>query len=147
MQFQRRLQLMREACAVKWFSQRGNNKCEVCQHEVKNLLVTLLRMQSSVQRSNRQEHNQESMNSESIRWVNYGLGCSWFLSQYISLLKSFQIVYSCFFLNIFIAKSNRKQQHTDEAELPNRNQIAKSFQCELPESYKAYRKQQHRSSS
>ncbi|KAL5554102.1 hypothetical protein UlMin_041503 [Ulmus minor] len=108
-------------------SKGASNSCAK-HHEVKNLLVTLLRMQSSVQRSNRQEHNQESMNSESIRWVNYGLGCSWFLSQFISLLKLFQIVCSCFFLNIFIAKSNRKQQHTDEAELPNRNQIAKSFQ-------------------
>ncbi|KAL5563303.1 hypothetical protein UlMin_033050 [Ulmus minor] len=60
------LQLMHK---VEWFSQRGNKKCEVCQHEVKNFPVTLLRMQSSVQRSNCQEHNQQSMNSESISYL------------------------------------------------------------------------------
>ncbi|KAL5541778.1 hypothetical protein UlMin_009488 [Ulmus minor] len=66
------LQLIHEECAVKWFSQRGSKKCEVCQHEVKNLPVTLLRMQSSDQRSNRREHNQQNMNSESLSvWQDF----------------------------------------------------------------------------
>lgn len=58
------LSLMHEECAVKWFSIKGNKKCDVCGQEILNLPVTLLQMQSSAQRNTRQPPIRQISNSQ-----------------------------------------------------------------------------------
>ncbi|KAF9607420.1 hypothetical protein IFM89_035558 [Coptis chinensis] len=54
------LRLTHEACVLKWFSIKGNKKCDVCRQEVRNLPVTLLRVHSSAQREYRREQSRRN---------------------------------------------------------------------------------------
>ncbi|KAL8496673.1 hypothetical protein ACS0TY_020385 [Phlomoides rotata] len=47
------LALAHQECAVKWFAIKGNTTCEVCKQQVLNLPVTLIRVQSSINRNTR----------------------------------------------------------------------------------------------
>ncbi|XP_022760473.1 uncharacterized protein LOC111306804 [Durio zibethinus] len=66
------LQLVHEACAVKWFSTKGNKNCDVCGQEVRNLPVTLLRVPTNARRGNRQNVNSQNERSETVSaWQDF----------------------------------------------------------------------------
>ncbi|XVF38619.1 hypothetical protein REPUB_Repub20aG0118000 [Reevesia pubescens] len=66
------LQLVHEACAVKWFSTKGNKICDVCWQEVRNLPVTLLRVPINARRGNRQNVNSPNVTPETMSaWQDF----------------------------------------------------------------------------
>ncbi|XP_059297552.1 uncharacterized protein LOC132050344 isoform X2 [Lycium ferocissimum] len=50
------LALAHQECAYKWFSVKGNRTCDICKQEVRNLPVTLRRIQSANVGSNSLQH-------------------------------------------------------------------------------------------
>ncbi|KAK8510911.1 hypothetical protein V6N12_036824 [Hibiscus sabdariffa] len=95
------LQLVHETCAVIWFSTKGNKDCEVCRQEVRNLPVTLLRLQPNSQTSNRatRRGNRQNINSQNLPSQSV---CSW---QDVALLALISIVCYFFFLEQLLIHS------------------------------------------
>lgn len=54
------LRLTHEECVVKWFSIKGNKNCDVCGQEVRNLPVTVLRVQDTAEREYRRSQNRRN---------------------------------------------------------------------------------------
>lgn len=66
------LRLLHEECAIKWFSTKGDKTCDVCQREVLNLLVTLIRVPSSKQRPRLLGNRQQSLDPQTMSaWQDF----------------------------------------------------------------------------
>jgi hypothetical protein len=51
-------------CAIKWFSIKGNTKCDLCSKNVADLPVTLVRVPNGAQRDINRPSIVEQLNSE-----------------------------------------------------------------------------------
>ncbi|KAJ3679795.1 hypothetical protein LUZ60_016073 [Juncus effusus] len=88
------LALAHKECAIKWFSIKGNRDCEVCKHEVSNLSVTLLRIQSV-------RNRRMNITSASVNVSYYGRYSVW---QGMPILVTISMLaYFCFLEQLLVA--------------------------------------------
>ncbi|GLT69758.1 hypothetical protein SLA2020_418840 [Shorea laevis] len=87
------LALAHQECAIKWFSIKGNKICDVCQQEVQNLPVTLLRVQ------NVQAHNLRGIRGQQAESVRYRVWQDVPILVIISMLA-----YFCFLEQLLVSK-------------------------------------------
>lgn len=92
------LALAHEECAVKWFTIKGNRTCDICKQDVKNLPVTLMRLQNpqtaSVQPPNALWQRQASRH----RFCND-----------VQFLVTFSMLSYICFLELLITTTSKKQ--------------------------------------
>ncbi|GAB2272384.1 hypothetical protein Dimus_007210 [Dionaea muscipula] len=86
------LALAHQECALKWFSIKGNKICDVCKQEVKNLPVTLLRIQNS----------QAQVVQGTARWMEFRYRI-WQDIPYVLIIVS-MVGYFCFLEELLITK-------------------------------------------
>ncbi|KAM7255893.1 hypothetical protein ACFE04_011634 [Oxalis oulophora] len=67
------LRLVHEQCAIKWFSTKGNQICEVCGQMVQNLPVTLLRVSTNTRWNNRPDTGQLTNSQSASAWQDFVL--------------------------------------------------------------------------
>ncbi|CAN8297851.1 unnamed protein product [Cochlearia groenlandica] len=88
------LALAHRKCTIKWFTIKGNIACDVCKQDVKNLPVTLLRVQELRERAARAaaaEHNTEV--SEFSEWQDVPI-----------LVTVSMLAYFCFLEQLLVAQ-------------------------------------------
>uniref|UniRef100_A0A2P2M0V3 Protein binding protein n=2 Tax=Rhizophora mucronata TaxID=61149 RepID=A0A2P2M0V3_RHIMU len=81
------LALAHKECAIKWFSIKGNKTCDVCKQEVKNLPVTLLRV-----------NNVQALNSQGVEAPAYRVWQDMPILVIISMLA-----YFCFLEQLLVS--------------------------------------------
>ncbi|XP_073145461.1 uncharacterized protein [Henckelia pumila] len=87
------LALAHQECALKWFGIKGNKTCDVCKQEVRNLPVTLLRIQSSV------DHNTPTHNFGHMEINGYRVWQEVPILAIVSMLA-----YFCFLEQLLVGK-------------------------------------------
>ncbi|KAI3748255.1 hypothetical protein L6452_11217 [Arctium lappa] len=90
------LALAHQECAVKWFSIKGNKTCDVCHQDVRNLSVTLLRIQSSAR-------NRNSATSRATHLEPHGYGDIYRVWQEVPILVIVSMLaYFCFLEQLLV---------------------------------------------
>lgn len=85
------LALAHKECAVKWFSIKGNKTCDVCKQDVRNLPVTLLRIQST-----------RAVNAGTVQMININDYRAW--QEVPVLVIVSMLAYFCFLEQLLVAK-------------------------------------------
>ncbi|KAH7542620.1 hypothetical protein FEM48_Zijuj02G0093300 [Ziziphus jujuba var. spinosa] len=95
------LALAHQECAVKWFSIKGNKTCDICKQEVRNLSVTLLRIQSIRTRNSGLSRSQLA-DPNGYRQVSIGNAKVW--QEVPVLVIVSMLAYFCFLEQLLVGK-------------------------------------------